>query len=167
MSEPGGSSWWAVVGWPAVAASVPGAIALWQWYGNLKDKKASRDQTTAEKREAVLLGERKALAAEQRDILAWVEKERDRLLEEVRHLRLERRTLERDRDRGWNLARFHHRLACELRHALNGARLIADGLAARSKPPVPQEAWKAFEVPDDMEAPFPRGDVPEERARGA
>ena len=164
MPETGGGSWWAVVGWPAIAASVPGAIALWQWYGNRQDKRDARLQSAAERRETTLLEERKTLAAEQRDILAWVEQERDRLLEEVKQLRQERRVLERDRDRGWQLGRHYHRLAEQLAHAMNNARQIAEYHASQVRPPVRLQAWVAIPVPVDMEAPFPRADAAEEKA---
>ena len=137
---------------------------MWQWWSNRRERRDVRQQTVSERRETAMVEERKALASEQRDILAWVEQERDRLLEEVKRLRQERRVLERDRDRGWTIGRYYHRLSEQLAHSLNNARQIADYCASRIKPPDKAQAWVVIAVPVDMEAPFPRDDLPGEKA---
>jgi hypothetical protein len=53
--------------------------------------------------------------------------------------------LERDRDRGWDLARWWNRRAHELRHAGLNAQTMVAGLCAREELPVP--AWPDMVVP--------------------
>lgn len=150
------TSWWELLKWPIASIAVPLTVKALEVWNNRRIATTARQFTATERREMALATERESLAKEQREIYERVEVERDRVIAETERLRLDRRALERDRDRGWNLARHHYRVASELLHALNNARFIADELAARSRPVVTLAAWRTFEVPDDMEAPYPR-----------
>ena len=109
--------------------------------------------TSAELREKQMLAERAALSAEQRETFERVEAERDRAVANARMERDLRIDVERDRNRGWNLARYYHSQARSMLHALGNARQMVMGLLPpQAEPP----KWVEFEVPFDMEAPIPR-----------
>lgn len=150
------SSWWEILKYPMAIISAPLSLKVVEWWYAWRKEKRERNLSAAERREAILLEDRKALSAEQREIYGRVEVERDRVIAEIGLLRTERRQIERDRDRGWALARHYWHMTIEMQHALSNARQIAESTTRRLKPAVPLPTWHAFLVPDDMEAPIPR-----------
>ncbi len=137
MAELPTGPWWVVAA--AAAPSIASAVwVLWRWWvergDKLHDNVASREQILLRDLET----QRVALSREQADLFERLRNELERS-----HQRL--LDIERDRDRGWDLARWWNQRAHELRHAAVNAQAIVVGLCAREAvdPPI----WPDMEVP--------------------
>ena len=119
------SPWWVVA-----AAAIPSfASAAWvaiRWWAERDDKTSDRTLTRHQDLLRELEAQRTALGREHADLF-------DRMRAEL--LRKEARVaeLERDRDRGWELARWWNQRAHELRHAGVCAQTIVVGLCSREE----------------------------------
>ncbi len=115
--------WWVVAaaGVPSIASAV---WVFWRWWVERDDKRIEGARSREERLMRELEAQRTALSREHADLF-------DRMRAEL--LRKEARLLEleRDRDRGWDLARWWNRRAHELRHAGLNAQTIVVGLCAR------------------------------------
>ena len=137
LTDPGGP-WWVVAaaGLPSAASA---AWVCWRWYAERGERQSDRLLT----REQAILRDldlqRAALGREHSELL-------DRLRAEL--LRKETRCaeLERDRDRGWDLARWWNQRAHELRHAGLNAQTIVVGLCAHEGVDVPR--WPDMALPN-------------------
>ncbi len=131
------SPWWVVA-----AAGIPSlASAAWvavRWWADRGDKYVDRTLTRQQDLLRELEAQRTALGREHADLF-------DRMRTEL--LRKEARVaeLERDRDRGWDLARWWHRRAHELRHAGLNAQTIVVGLCSREDLAAPN--WPDMTLP--------------------
>ncbi len=137
MTEMPTGPWWVVTA--AAAPSVASGLwVFWRWWfergDRLNETAASREQVVLRDLEA----QRLALSRDQAELF-------DRLRNELARIQLRLLGVERDRDRGWDLARWWNQRAHELRHAGVNAQTIVVGLCAREgvEPP----AWPDMEVP--------------------
>ncbi len=129
LSNPA-SPWWVVA-----AAGIPSlASAAWvavRWWAERGDRDVDRTLTRQQDLLRELEAQRTALGREHADLF-------DRMRTEL--LRKEARLieLERDRERGWYLARWWNCRAHELRHAGINAQTVVVGLCSREdlEPPV-------------------------------
>ena len=138
------SAWWVVA-----IGSIPGAIsAVWvayQFLSNRHDKRASEHLTREERREKDLDEQQAGLTRQASELVTGLRDENKGLRERIIEV-------ERDRNRGWDLARYWHgrahellRLFRNLRHDLMNARQVVVSLFRRL-PDEPTPAWDA--VPD-------------------
>lgn len=122
---------------------VPIALALhFVWReardGNAKRRTADNDAEARRRSDAIA----QAASNQARDVASfdWLQsliKTQDNDLKEAR---LEAIELRRDRDRGWDLARYWHGMAHDLFHARNSARTIAEYAASKTIP-ITIEPW--------------------------
>ena len=136
MADVPNGPWWVII-----AASAPSAASglwvLWRWWIERGDKLHGdvtiREQTLLRDLEA----QRVALSREQADLF-------ERLRNELERTQKRLLEVERDRDRGWDLARCWNQRSHELRHAGLNAQAIVVGLCSREgiDPPV----WPDMEV---------------------
>ena len=137
MTELPTGPWWVVT-----AASAPslasGLWVFWRWWiergDRLHESVSNREQVVLRDLEA----QRVALSRDQAELF-------DRLRTELARIQLRLLEVERDRDRGWDLARWWNQRAHELRHAGVNAQTIVIGLCAREG--VDPPAWPDMEVP--------------------
>lgn len=152
------TGWWEVLKAPLAFMSAPFLLKALEYWNGRNDRRETKQSHGVDRREVVLLADRELLNQAQRELDRRGEVERAYVTQEAERLRTERRVLERDRDRGWNLARFYFRLANEMEHSMNDARQIVD--LANLNLPLQQKVmiWPKFAVPRDLEAPFPPTD---------
>ena len=138
------SPWWVVLA-AAVPSAASGAWVVWRWWVDRGDVRtvqaATRDQVLMREMET----QRAALSREHADLF-------DRMRAELLRTQARLQELERDRDRGWDLARWWNRRAHELRHAGLNAQFMVAGLCLRLGEPPP--SWPDMLVPgleDPME----------------
>jgi hypothetical protein len=129
--------WWVVTA--AAAPSVASALwVLWRWWIERGDKLHedvnSREQTLLRDLEA----QRVALSREQAELF-------ERLRTEVERIRQRLQEAERDRDLGWDLARWWNQRAHELRHAGLNAQSMVMGFCARED--VEPPTWPEMNLP--------------------
>lgn len=137
MSELFSGPWWVVS-----AASAPsvasGVWVFWRWWF----ERADRRHDTAATHEQVVLrdleAQRIALSRDQAELF-------DRLRTELARIQHRLAEVERDRDRGWDLARWWNQRAHELRHAGLNAQTIVGGFCAREGVDSPN--WPDMTVP--------------------
>jgi hypothetical protein len=137
MTEIPTGPWWVVT-----AASAPsvasGLWVFWRWWiergDRLTETVANREQVVLRDLEA----QRLALSRDQAELF-------DRLRNELARIQLRLLEVERDRDRGWDLARWWNQRAHELRHAGVNAQTIVIGFCAREG--VDPPTWPDMEVP--------------------
>ena len=104
---------------------MPVFVGLWQayqWWAGRKDKRTEREISAEERHEQNVLKERDAVTARYDMLMRDLRSELDRtraLLD----------TTDDDRHRGWDKARFWHRMAWEMRHSAAGARQTAESMA--------------------------------------
>ena len=108
-------SWWQVVAIPALIASIPGLIKFWQWWGSRSDKKSDREMSREERRDKEMDSRQTVLTKQQAD---WFTD----LRAENTVLRKRCDDLDRDRNRGWDLARYWHGRAHEMMRAFRNLR---------------------------------------------
>ena len=137
MNDLSNSAWWVVVA-GALPSAASGAWVLWRWHMDRADRRTEGQWTREERLARELEAQRAALSKEQADLF-------DRLRAELSRCQARLGELERDRDRGWDLARFWNRRSHELRHAGLNAQTIVAGLCAREELPVPN--WPDMTVP--------------------
>ncbi len=137
MSDVLNSPWW-VVAAGAVPSVASGAWVIWRWHAERRDRIADGELTREERLVRELDAQRAALSKDQAELF-------DRLRGELTRCQARLADLERDRDRGWDLARYWNRRAHELRHAGLNAQTIVAGLCAREELPVP--VWPDMSVP--------------------
>ncbi|MDT7951712.1 MAG: hypothetical protein RQ966_09425 [Acetobacteraceae bacterium] len=137
MTEFPTGPWWVVTA--ASAPSVAGGLwVFWRWWiergDRLHETLANREQIVLRDLEA----QRLSLSRDQAELF-------ERLRNELARIQLRLLEVERDRDRGWDLARWWNQRAHELRHAGLNAQTIVVGLCAREEvaPPI----WPDMELP--------------------
>ena len=136
------SPWWVVLA-AAVPSGASGAWVVWRWWADRDDtravQQASRDQALMRELET----QRAALSREHADLF-------DRMRAELLRCQSRLAEVERDRDRGWDLARWWNRRAHELRHAGVNAQAAAQNLAfaaGHAQPSWPDMAIPGLEDP--------------------
>lgn len=137
MPDLANGPWWVVTA--AAAPSVASGLwVLWRWWIERGDKLhgdvATREQTVLRDLEA----QRLALSRDQAELF-------DRLRTELERVQRRLLDVERDRDRGWDLARWWNQRAHDLRHAGLNAQAMVVGFCSREgvEPPT----WPAMDVP--------------------
>lgn len=132
-----GSPWWVVVvaGVPSLAS---GVWVLWRWWGERADRQADGVQSNEERVVRQVEAQRAALSREQADLF-------ERMRNELIRCQTRLSETERDRERGWDLARHWHRRAHELRNAGLTAQAIVGGLCEREDTLAPE--WPDLSVP--------------------
>lgn len=128
--------------WVAVAAAVPsvasGTWVVWRWWADRGDKKVVETLTYQERVQRDLDTQRTAMSADQQRMV-------DALRVELSRFQVRNAELERDRDRGWDLARWWNRRAHEMRHAATNAQSAASNLAASQRLEAP--TWPDMTLP--------------------
>ena len=150
------SPWWAVV----VAAGAPvaaGMFAYVKWVFERRDKQGETFLTRDERREREIEAQRATLTAFQTAIFDRQQAENLGLRQRVADLERVRDALESDRDRGWQLARWWHDRAHELRHAGTNAQQMVIGLMVAHLPDMKRPEWPDMHLPP-FESPFPKTD---------
>lgn len=130
MSEVAGGPWW-VVAAAAVPSTASGMWVIWRWWVERTDRHVDGEVSRGERRAIEMEAQRSALSREQAELF-------DRLRNECVRCQTRLTEVERDRDRGWDLARLWNRRAHELRHAGLNAQSIVAGLCAREELPEPE-----------------------------
>ena len=132
-----GGPWWVVA-----AAGIPSCASalwvVWQWWSTRDEKRADRELTREQVLMKELEGQRAALSREHVELL-------DRLRTELTRREVRCAELERDRDRGWDLARWWHQRAHQLRHAGVNAQTVAAGLCRQLELDLP--VWPDMTLP--------------------
>ena len=146
MSDISSSPWWVVVAgaFPSVAS---GAWVIWRWRAERHDRLSESTLTREERMARELETQRAALSKDQAELF-------DRLRVDLGRCQDRLRVVERDRDRGWELARYWNRCSHELRHAGLNAQAMVTVLCAREGIAAP--SWPDMDVPA-FEEPI-RGD---------
>ena len=137
MADLASNPWW-VVAAGALPSAASGAWVVWRWHLDRRDRHSEGAVTREERLARELEEQRTALSREQANLF-------DRLRTELTRCQTRLADLERDRDRGWDLARYWNRRAHELRHAGLNAQTIVAGLCAREELPMP--VWPDMTVP--------------------
>lgn len=137
MAEFAGSPGW-VVTVAAVPSAASGLWVFWRWWVERRDKLSEGALTREQAALRDLELQRTALSREQAESF-------DRLRSELARTQARLAEMERDRDRGWDLARWWNRRAHELRHAGLNAQTMVIGLCSRERVEVP--SWPDMLVP--------------------
>ena len=114
--------WWVVLA-AAVPSAASGAWVVWRWWTDRGDARAVQAATRDQALMRELETQRAALSREQADLF-------ERMRAELQRCQARLAEVERDRDRGWDLARWWSNRAHELRHAGLNAQTVAQALAA-------------------------------------
>lgn len=129
--------WWVVLA-AAVPSVASGAWVVWRWWADRGDARAVQAATRDQALMRELETQRAALSREQTDLF-------DRMRAELQRCQARLAEVDRDRDRGWDLARWWNRRAHELRHAGVNAQATAQVLAFEAGHPQP--AWPDMTIP--------------------
>lgn len=128
--------------WVALAAAVPsaasGAWVMWRWWADRSDARAIQQTIRDQALMRDLETQRATLSREHTDLF-------DRTRAELLRCHARLQEVERDRDRGWDLARWWNRRAHELRYAGVNAQAAAQNLALNGGHPLP--AWPDMTIP--------------------
>ena len=124
-----GGPWW-VVALAALPSAISAVWVVWRHWSERGDRRAEAMLTREERQARDMQAQRDALTRDQAAMF-------DRLRTEIERERARTSELEKDRDRGWDLARYWNRRAHELRHAGLNAQTIVAGLCARDELPAP------------------------------
>lgn len=120
---------------PSVAS---GFWVFWRWWvergDKIQDDTLTREQSLLRDLEA----QRLALSRDQAELF-------ERLRTELARMQTRLLEVERDRDRGWDLARWWNQRAHELRHAGLNAQTIVVGFCSREG--VEEPSWPDMGVP--------------------
>lgn len=137
MIDLAGGPWWVVTA--AAAPSVAsGFWVFWRWWVERGDKIQDGALTREQSLLRDLETQRLALSRDQAELF-------ERLRTELARMQMRLLEVERDRDRGWDLARWWNQRAHELRHAGLNAQTIVAGFCSREDVEVP--AWPDMGVP--------------------
>lgn len=131
------SPWWVVLA-AAVPSAASGAWVVWRWWADRGDARAVQAATRDQALMRELETQRVALSREHADLF-------DRMRAELQRCQARLAEVERDRDRGWDLARWWNRRAHELRHAGVNAQAAAQNLAFDAGHPQP--SWPDMTIP--------------------
>ncbi|TPG53289.1 hypothetical protein EAH89_17380 [Roseomonas nepalensis] len=138
----------------AIATSLAGGGILWGWLDRRATARANAQKAAREEDRDEVEDDRKWRAEMRTDMEALrTERDRERTMryaEERSHA-----DTKRDRDRGWDLARWWKGAAWGMRHRAANARQAADDLA-RSKGIEPPPWSGSLDLPTDLEEPIPR-----------
>ncbi len=137
MSEQVGGPWW-VVAAAALPSAASGIWVVWRWWVERGDRRSEGMLSREERLTREVEQQRAALSREQADLF-------DRMREELARCQGRLSAVERERERGWDLARFWHQRAHELRHAGLNAQTIVAAFCAREDVGVP--VWPDMSVP--------------------
>jgi hypothetical protein len=137
MAEPTSAPWYVVL-IAAIPSAGSGLWVAWRWWIERTDKHTEGVLTREERLTAELDKQRAALSAEHAALF-------DRLKAELVRVCARLEEVEKDRDRGWDLARWWNRRAHELRHAGLNAQTMVAGLVSRDGLPMPN--WPDMSVP--------------------
>jgi hypothetical protein len=135
-SVPPGSPWW-VVAVAALPSLASGSWVMSRWWLDRADRKRAHALTREERLVREVEARRAALSREQAALF-------DRIRAELVRCQTRLAEMERDRDRGWDLARHWHRRSHQLRHAGLNAQTIVAGLCERENLAVPE--WPDMSV---------------------
>ena len=142
------NGWWVVL-----AAAIPplasGLWVFWRWWIDRRDSHAAAVRTREQGIIHELELQRVALSKEQAELF-------DRIRTELVRCQSRFDSIERDRDRGWDLARWWSNRAHELRHAGLNAQMVAQNLAAsqgrvapgQGRPDQPPMSWPDMSLPE-------------------
>ena len=145
MADPASAAPWWVVAAAAIPSAASGLWVFWRWVVERDDRRATETLTREQALMRDLDLQRTALGREHADLF-------DRMRAELLRTQARLQEVERDRDRGWDLARWWNRRAHELRHAGLNAQFMVAGLCLRLGEPPP--SWPDMLVPgleDPME----------------
>ena len=137
MADLAASPWWVVLA-GAVPSMASGVWVVWRWTAERAERRERGMETREQRLAQELDAQRAALSREQAELF-------DRMRAELARCQVRNLELERDRDRGWDLARWWHQRAHELRHAGLNAQTMVAGLCAREELPVP--IWPDMALP--------------------
>ena len=137
MIDAASGPWWVVAA--AAAPSVAsGFWVFWRWRVERGDKIQEGTLTREQSLLRDLEAQRLALSRDQAELF-------ERLRTELARLQTRLLEIERDRDRGWDLARWWNQRAHELRHAGLNAQTIVVGFCSREG--VEEPTWPNMGVP--------------------
>ena len=137
MAELAGSPVW-VVAAAAIPSAASGLWVFWRWWVERRDKLTAGTFTREQALMRDLEVQRAALSREQAEVF-------DRMRAELGRTQARLVEVERDRDRGWELARWWNRRSHELRHAGLNAQGMVGSFCARDDVDAP--AWPDMTVP--------------------
>lgn len=139
MASPGleAGPWWVVLA-AAVPSAASGTWVVWRWWTDRDDARAAQQATRDQALLRDLESQRAALSRDHADLF-------DRMRAELLRCQARLAEVERDRDRGWDLARWWNRRAHELRHAGVNAQAAAQNLAYGGGHPAP--VWPDMTIP--------------------
>ena len=140
----------------AYAGGIPAALGGWKaigiairWMRSEHTSDTARGLTAAQKIQEDLLAQRAVLTKEQADFLESIRAELVRCYALIASIRAELAALGRDRDRGWDLARWWNRRCQDMRNVAANNHMLATDMALVAKqlpPPTPDLTLPAFEA---------------------
>jgi hypothetical protein len=137
MIDVAGGPWW-VVAAAAAPTAASGFWVFWRWWVERGDKIQENALTREQSLLRDLEAQRLALSRDQAELF-------ERLRNELARMQTRLLEVERDRDRGWDLARWWNQRAHELRHAGLNAQTIVAGFCCREG--VEEPTWPDMAVP--------------------
>ena len=126
----GGGGRWGVGAPGARPATASGVWVIWRWWVERGDRQAEGTTRREERLAREVEAQRLSLSRDQAELF-------ERTRSELVRCQTRLVELERDRARGWDLARYWHQRAHELRHIGLNAQAIVAGLCEREELPVP------------------------------
>lgn len=130
-----------------IGVAIQGAAAVFTWFKFFRERSDKKGETVSDLRDRV----RSTMDAQSLAMYERLERENKRLAERLREM-------ERDRDRGWDLARWWNSEAHRVKHLLLGLLHAANlGLEIAGRQPV---RVPEFNLPGIEEPVLPHGDKP-------